>query len=188
MNSPVPHVSATPLELRLKRREHSLLSAGAADEDSAVSGERLRLEAEWQVLHEREENLRAYEAQLRAMQADIDARREPDASTSVSPFPAGELSLQTAWDKLIRARELLESEQTHFRDDRLVMKAELADLNRRQANLATREAMIAAREEQLAAHEPAVAEPIAGQHTMSVMTRLTRSPFALARSVLRGGK
>jgi hypothetical protein len=188
MNSPLPDHSATPLDRRPRGRERSLLSEGAADETAAVSGERLRLEAEWQVLHEREENLRAYEAQLRTMQADIDARREPDAATSVSPFPAAELSLQTEWDKLIRTRELLDAEQKHFRDDRLVIKAELADLNRRQANLATREAGVAAREERLAGLEPAVAEPIAGQHRMSVMTRLTRSPFALARSVLRGGK
>ncbi|MBC7368927.1 MAG: hypothetical protein H7343_19305 [Undibacterium sp.] len=188
MNSPLPNFSAPPLDLRLKRRERSLLAAGVPDEAAVASGGRLWLEAEWQALHEREENLRAYEAQLRAMQADIDARREPEASTSVSPFPAGELSLQTAWDKLIRARELLDAEQVHSRDDRLVLKAELADLNRRQANLATRETSVAAREEQLAAPEPAVAEPIAGQHTMSVMTRLTRSPIALARSVLRGGK
>ncbi len=186
MNPPFPNFSAVPLELRLKRRERSLLSAVA--ETSAVSGERLRLDAEWQGLHEREENLRAYEVQLRAMQADIDARREPESSTSVSPFPADELSLQSAWDKLIRARELLEAEQTHLRDDRLSMKAELANMHRRQANLATREALVSAREERAAAPEPAVAEPIAGQHTMSVMTRLTRSPYALARSVLRGGK
>ena len=53
------------------------------------------------------------------MQAEIDSRREPQSSTSVSPFPAGELSLQSAWDKLIRARELLEAEQTHLREDRL---------------------------------------------------------------------
>lgn len=150
----------------------------------------LRLEVDWWALREREQNLRAYEAQLRAMRADIDGRREPESTTSVSPFPAGELSLQSAWDKLIRARELLDAEQAHFRDDRLAMKAEMAEFTRRLANVAAREESVLAREQALAAAAPdeRSGEPMAGEHTMSVMTRLTRNPFGFARSVFRGKK
>ena len=191
MNSPQQRFSAHPTVKTPKRLVRSLLEAGAADNSQLATSERLRLAAEWKTLHEREENLRAFELQLRAMQADIDARRTPEIPTSVSPFPAGELSLQSAWDKLIRARELLEAEQTNFREDRMAMRAELADLKRRQANFAVRQAALTAREESLSRAELAAdsaAEPIAAQHTMSVMTRLTRSPFHFARSILRGGK
>jgi chromosome segregation ATPase len=167
-----------------------LLAAGAPTESAAESAKRLRLEAEWQELREREENLRAYEAQLRAMQADIDGRREPATTTSISPFPAGKLSLQAAWDKLIRARELLDSEQAHFRDDRLAMKAEMADFARRLANLAAREESVLVREQALAAAEAGgrSGKPMPGERPMSLMTRLTRNPFDFARSVFRSRK
>lgn len=190
MNSSPHNFSATPIELRLKRGQRSLLAANAPVETPVESAERLRLEAEWQALREREENLRAYEAQLRAMQADLDGRREPESTTSVSPFPAGELSLQAAWDKLIRARELLDAEQAHFREDRLAMKAEMAEFTRRLANLAAREEAVVARERVLLVADAGgrAAEPMAGEHTMSVMTRLTRNPFDFARSVFRSRK
>lgn len=190
MNPSPPSFSATPIELRLQRGQRSLLAASAPVEAPVESAERLRLETEWQALREREENLQAYEAQLRAMQADSDGRREPDSTTSISPFPAGELSLQSAWDKLIRARELLDSEQAHFRDDRLAMKAEMAELTRRAANIAAREASVLVREQALAATEAGgrPGEPAAVEHTMSVMTRLTRKPFDFARSVFRARK
>jgi hypothetical protein len=190
MNSSPHNFSATPIELRLKRGQRSLIAATAPVEATVESAERVRLEAEWQALREREENLRAYEAQLRAMQADIDGRREPDSTTSVSPFPAGELSLQAAWDKLIRARELLDSEQAHFRDDRLAMKAELAEMTRRLANIAAREESVLVREQALAAAESSgrLDDSKAGEHTGSMMTRLTQSPFDFARSVFRGRK
>jgi hypothetical protein len=190
MNSSPHNFSATPIELRLKRGQRSLIAVSAPAGAPVESAERLRLEAEWQALREREENLRAYEAQLRAMQADIDGRREPESTTSISPFPAGELSLQSAWDKLIRARELLDSEQAHFRDDRLAMKAEMAEFTRRLANIAAREESVMVREQALAAAEAGgqAGEPMAVEHTMSVMTRLTRNPFDFARSVFRARK
>jgi len=183
MNSKPHNFSATPVELRLKRSSRSLVATEIPSVSQQTAGERARLEDEWLALRETEENLRAYEAQLRAMQADIDARRQPESTTSVSPFPAGELSLQTAWDKLIRARELLDSEQASFRDDRMALKAEQVELRRQQANFAAREAALPAREQALPS-----AESIAAQKTMSIMTRLSRSPFEFARAVFRVGR
>ena len=186
MNSTPPDFSTNSVSLRLKRRERSLITSENSD-SLRLTADRQRLEADLTALHEREENLRAYEEHLRAMQAEIDARRVPESSTSVSPFPAGELSLQTAWDKLIRARELLEAEQTHLREDRLTLQAERAEFKRQQATLAAREQAVTAREQALTNPEP-VPEPIAGQHTIGGAARFTFSPFALARSVLRSGK
>jgi len=183
MNSKPHNFSATPVELRLKRSSRSLVATEIPSVSQQTAGERARLEDEWLALRETEENLRAYEAQLRAMQADIDARRQPESTTSVSPFPAGELSLQTAWDKLIRARELLDSEQASFRDDRMALKAEQVESRRQQANFAAREAALSAREQALPS-----AESIAAQKTMSIMTRLSRSPFEFARAVFRVGR
>lgn len=186
MNSTPPDFSTNAVSLRLKRRERSLITPETSD-SLRLTADRQRLEADLAALHEREENLRAYEEHLRAMQAEIDARRVPESSTSVSPFPAGELSLQTAWDKLIRARELLEAEQTHLRDDRLALQAERSEFKRQQATLAAREQAVTAREQALTNPEP-VLEPMAGQHTIGAASRFTFSPFALARSVLRSGK
>ena len=186
MNSTPPDFSTNAVSLRLKRRERSLITPETSD-SLRLTADRQRLEADLAALHEREGNLRAYEEHLRAMQAEIDARRVPESSTSVSPFPAGELSLQTAWDKLIRARELLEAEQTHLRDDRLALQAERSEFKRQQATLAAREQAVTAREQALTNPEP-VLEPMAGQHTIGAASRFTFSPFALARSVLRSGK
>jgi len=173
-----------PVELRLKRSSRPLAGSQAPAVSRQATEERDRLEAERLMLRETEDNLRAYEAQLRAMQTDIDASRENDLTTSVSPFPAGELSLQSAWDKLIRARELLDSEQASFRDDRMVLKAEQAELRRQQANFATREAALSAREQALIS----AIEPMAAEKSMSVITRLSRTPFEFARAVFRAGK
>jgi hypothetical protein len=56
--------------------------------------------------------------------------------------------------------------------------------------VAAREARVAECEQRIIAANPPAAsgEPIAGEHTMSAMTRLTRAPFDMARSVFGGSK
>jgi len=173
-----------PVELRLKRSIRPLAGAQAPAVSRQATEERDRLEAERMMLRETEDNLRGYEAQLRAMQAEMDGRRENDLTTSVSSVAPGELSLQSEWDKLTRARELIDSEQASFRDDRMVLKADQAALRRQQVSLAAREAALSAREQALIA----AAEPIAAEKSMSVITRLARTPFEFARAVFRIGK
>src|SRR5450631_4555855 len=53
--------------------------------------------------------------------------------------PYGQASLQEAWDKLYRARALLEAEQSHLRDDRIAFQGELEALGRREQALSRRE-------------------------------------------------
>jgi len=173
-----------PVELRLKRSSRPLAGSQAPAVSRQATEERDRLEAERMMLRETEDNLRGYEAQLRAMQAEMDGRRENDLTTSVSSVAPGELSLQSEWDKLTRARELIDSEQASFRDDRMVLKADQAALRRQQVSLAAREAALSAREQALIA----AAEPIAAEKSMSVITRLARTPFEFARAVFRIGK
>ena len=167
-----------------------------------LEDERRRLEEDHEALRVREANLRDYEARLRALQAEIEAQREnhaavPTPTRTVVPFPRsasrgpfeGEPALQTGWEKLHRARELLEAEQAHLRDERLIGRERELQLKRREDAVAVREAKLAEREAMLAAaYPPPSAEPIAAEHTMSAVTRLTRAPFDMARSVFGAKK
>src|SRR6202453_4850986 len=56
--------------------------------------------------------------------------------------PYGTASLQEAWDKLYKARAILEAEQNHLRDDRIALQGEIDALNAREQNVAARELRI----------------------------------------------
>ena len=192
MPNPVIAFPAAKPELKLAP------SAASRAEPSAASQavERHTLNREIEALRDRETNLRDYEARLRAWQEQIDSSiAEPvepiynSSSTlgrtlSGSPVEA-DAALQMAWEKLHRARELLEAEQAHVRDDRLHLKETEAMLKRHESALMAREASLAQREEILAAALAAqAAEPV---RPPSALARLTHTPFALAKSVF-GGK
>lgn len=167
---------------------------------ATLTEERRRLYEDHEALREREANLRDYEARLRALQAGIEAGRVGvealapvrgsapafQRPSSRTPF-TDEAALQAAWDRLHRAREILEAEQDHMRDDRLVQREREAAVKHREETVAAREAELAQREALVAAAMPDSSQPVAAEHTMSAMTRLTRTPFEMARSVF-GGK
>jgi hypothetical protein len=167
---------------------------------ATLAEERRRLEEDQEALREREANLRDYEARLRAWQADIDAGRgNASAKPTPAPFaaratghttpPTEDVALQGAWEKLHRARELLEAELTHLRDDRLSMKEMVENMKRREQVVAEREAKLAEREALVTAALPeGKDQPAAGEHTFSAMTRLTLAPFEMARSVFGSKK
>jgi hypothetical protein len=64
----------------------------------------------------------------------------------------------------------------------------VASAKRREEAVAAREAVLAEREALVAAALPDTPQPIAAEHTMSAITRLTRAPFEIARSVFGGNK
>lgn len=190
MNTLVTFPPAAP-ELKLPSR------ASSEKWIATLVEERRRLQEDQDALREREANLRDYEARLRAWQAEIDAGREGGGgvrtvpvvvvgprSSSRPPFHE-DPALQAAWEKLHRARELLEAEQTHLRTDRIVLREQEMEMRKREEALNAREECLAAREDLVAA---AAAQPIAGEQTMSAVTRLTRAPFQMARSVFGGKK
>jgi hypothetical protein len=72
-----------------------------------------------------------------------------------APFTGDAGALQAEWDKLIRARELLESEQAHLRGDRIALRDETAVVRRRAQAVSEREAKVAEREQKLVARESA---------------------------------
>lgn len=171
---------------------------------ATLAEERRRLHEDQEALREREANLREYESRLRILQADLEAACavpafahgtvSPGSRAPISHFQrptsraplTDDASLQAAWEKLHRAHELFEAEQAHLRDDRIAI-SELADATKR------REEAVAARELRLAEREALVAAAIPEMMAKtpetggSTMSKLTRGPFNLARSVF-GGK
>ncbi len=169
---------------------------------ATLAEERRRLQEDHDSLRERESNLREYEARLRMLQAEIEAGRTvppiPVAKTAVpetqdtvplrvaipapqfqrpsSRAPFGEdPALQAAWEKLHRARELLEAEQKNLRDDRNSLRELETMLKQRMEEIAEREAVVAQREGGFVA---APLEPIPeGEPEVSGITRFTRSVF-----------
>lgn len=203
-----PIITFPPTEPTLK-----LPRVSAEKWAETLAEERRRLQEDHEALREREENLREYEARLRALQAEIEASRAcapaptrpaapaaamvTHAPSSTAPFlrPSSRTpfhddpALQAAWEKLHRAREILEAEQNHLRDDRIAIREQQNAIKQREHALNDREARLAEREALLAEAAPAPeGEPIAGEHTMSAVTRLTRAPFNMARSVFGGKK
>ena len=165
---------------------------------ATLAEERLRFQEDQEALRVREENLREYEARLRLLQAEIEAGRTPVAvpTRSTAPFfqrpssrvPfADDSALATAWEKLHRAREILEAEQKNLRDDRISIRELEIMVKQRAEEVAERESRLAEREALLAT---ATSAPVfvAEEETPSAVTRFTRAPFEMARSVFGGKK
>lgn len=169
----------------------------AADKWAAtLAEERRRLQEDQDALRERETNLREYEERLRAWQAQLDAGRtggmpskSPFATGSRAPLPVligDDVALQAAWEKLHRAREILEAEQNHLRDDRLTLQDMQGAVKKREEAVAAREAQLAEREKLFLAANPMarLAPATIDPQTGSTVLRMTRAPFELAKAVL----
>jgi hypothetical protein len=182
-------------DLRLSRPPTAKWAATLAEE-------RLRFQEDQEAMRVREENLREYEARLRLLQAEIEAGRSGSPATPVPPVarstPApfqrpssrapfsDDPALASAWEKLHRAREILEAEQRNLRDDRIsiheleiMVKQRAEEVAEREARLAQREALVTA---------AAAPTPESKEEPVSRVTRITRAPFDMARSVFGGKK
>jgi hypothetical protein len=112
-------------------------------------------------------------------------------SESAHPFegapagPYGQPSLQSAWDKLYRARSILEAEQVHIRDDRIALQGEIDALEAREHAVAARELRIRQIELQSALLRE---EEQDEKDSQSTITKITRAPFEIARSVFGAKK
>lgn len=166
---------------------------------ATLAEERLRLQEDQDSLRERETNLREYESRLRMLQAEIEAGRTIASATNApivtqrstppmfqrpssrAPF-TDDPALQVAWEKLHRAREILEAEQKNLRDDRVSIREQEVMVKQRLEEIAEREALVAA------ATPPPTAPVVAAAAPVSAVTRFTRVPMDLARSVFGGKK
>ncbi len=199
MNPPITFPPSAPI-LKLARPSSEKWAATLAEE-------RKRLQEDMDALRVREENLREYEARLRALQAEIDAGRQHAAPVtsrpgsavpfvrpgSRAPFVEQDAALQAGWEKLHRARELLEAEQAHLRDDRIAQREHETLLKQREHAVAERETRLAEREAMLREAAPvAPSAPSAPARVEeegdSAVARLTAAPFKMARAVLLGRK
>jgi hypothetical protein len=174
---------------------------------ATLAEERLRFQEDQEALREREENLREYESRLRMLQVEIEAGRNAAASQAAhvaptarstppvfqrpsSRAPFGEdPALQAAWEKLHRAREILEAEQKNLRDDRIAIREMELMVKRREQDVSEREVRLAEREALVTAAMPASADAVVEGHPhVSAVSRITRAPFDMARSVFGGKK
>jgi hypothetical protein len=94
--------------------------------------------------------------------------------------PYGTASLQEAWDKLYKARAILEAEQNHVRDDRIALQGEIDGLAARDHAVSIRELRIRQLELNAALDRADEEDAKAEQSTIA---KLTRAPFDMARSV-----
>lgn len=112
-----------------------------------------------------------------------------ESEGSLAPFegpePKTEAALQVAWDKLYRARAILQAEQAHLRDDRISLQGELEALGAREQAVAARELRLEQLERQLFLELEEIKD---ARESESAITRLTRAPFDMARSVFGAKK
>lgn len=167
---------------------------------ATLAEERRRLQEDMDALREREKNLREYEARLRALQAEIDASRDGKSGDTANPAAPkavvsplrtalqDEAALQSAWEKLHRARELLEAEQKNMRDDRIILRDQQTELKAREKAVAAREAVLAEREALVAAALPTTGSNPPVGAAASAVSMFTRAPFQMARSVFSSKK
>ena len=163
-----------------------------------LAEERRRLQEDHEALRAREQNLRDYEPRLRSLQAEIEAGRSipnspaPAAARRATPPPflrpsshapfVDDPTLQAAWEKLHRAREILEAEQKNLRDDRITLHEFEKQVKQREDALAERETRIAEREALLTAAAAPEAKAAAAEQSASTVSKITRAPFNMARS------
>lgn len=180
-----------PVELKVKRTRAPFQAdpAAAAEVPAPPVAAPGSVASDLEALRACEENLRAYEARLREWQDELEQAQQrvsPRATTQpwLRPVEAAAPARPDAWQKLIRARELLEVEQKNLRDDRITLQGYEQQLKEREARLAEREARVTAREQQLAeSARTAKKETPARKAPATAIDTLTRAPFALAKSV-----
>jgi hypothetical protein len=104
-------------------------------------------------------------------------------SDGVENEPRGQTALEAAWDKLYRARSLLEAEQVHLRDDRIALQGVLEDIIRREEEVSAREQRMAQLEQEKALNQEEAADAAEEKEERSAIAKLTQAPFDIARSV-----
>lgn len=189
MNPTQSAFSSARTGLKLPRRAVAESGQTAAPFAPRDGGE---VAAELTALAERESNLREYEARLRAWQERLDAasQGQPVPASTAAPFPRpasavpfqNDPALSAAWDKLYRARSLMEAEQNQLRDDRMALRDREEQLRRSEAALLEREALVAERERLLTALAAELELSTEVEKPRSALQRLTQAPWAVFKS------
>lgn len=175
------------------REEEDRLQQEAArvrQETTQLARERRRWHEDLDLLQAREGNLRAYEARLRQLQADLEAEQltaraqlpADTAAPAASPY-RDDPQIRGAWEKLQRANELLEAERAMFRDERLALQDLQQTIHRRHDELRALERTLAEKESvRRALPQPAKTGEAAApdqEERPSGLKTFTRAPFAI---------
>ena len=123
-----------------------------------------------EALHEKEASLKAYETRLRSL--------VERTGISTTPFQAGILDgttvdLDAAWEKFHRTQALFEAERRAFKDERQLLREQIASLKLREEDVARREAWIEVCEKEIAT----VAATTVASVPPSAKRSLTTAPF-----------
>lgn len=136
-----------------------------------------QLLADIETLHAKEASLKEYETRLRSL---VDR-----SSGTTTPFQAGKLDgttvdLDAAWEKFHRTQALFEAERRSFKDERLLLREQLASLKKREDDVARRESWIAVCEKEIAA---VAATTVPSMPPPPAKRSLTIAPFLAVKSI-----
>ncbi|OHE81709.1 MAG: hypothetical protein A3G75_10635 [Verrucomicrobia bacterium RIFCSPLOWO2_12_FULL_64_8] len=160
------------------RLEKAKAEADADVERSRAEAERLETEREQMVadaefLREQENNLRVYEQRLRELLAASEAERvSRQAATPERPNGEPGSGIQSAWDKVNRAMDMLEAERRSFNDQKITLRETEKRLQEWEARLKEREAQLNAREQQA--------------DTQAAKAAAKRAPLGMAKAIFTG--
>jgi chromosome segregation ATPase len=173
MNTSPISFPARPPELRLKRHtEVTMVKLNALQ--ASLSESQRQLEADHEAMGEREAKIQAEEARLRQWQSQLE--QGGAVATPPSSRAGSDSSIEAAWTKVYRTREILEEEQRHLNADRAALHAAALQLRDREAGLTAREARVSAAEQRIREIEESSAKKPSG------LAGFTRSPFSFAKS------
>ncbi len=172
------HITFPPPQRELRLRRPPVCDPNKLiDLQAALAKGQKTLQSDNEALRQREENLQAYEQRLRDLQNQVEGSSTEPSSPDQICGSEQDPTLEVAWSKLHRTRELLEVEQRQLSDDQHILLQAREVLRLREADLLAREQAVASVEAQLKLAEPETPKPSRG------LFGITRAPFKLPKSV-----
>jgi hypothetical protein len=177
---PVPFPMSTPAE-------NSPSTDQIRFEISQLEKMRAQIMSDMEAMRAQERNLKAFEARIRDSMPPMPMMgSRPPFETSGSR-PAFETRTTNSnpgfdgeWEKLQRARALIEAERRSLTDERLVLREERDILKQREENLRQRDDAIKARETQVALREQNLSKPAVDSASAKATSR---TPFEVAKGL-----
>lgn len=156
-------------------------------EISQLEKMRAQIMSDMEAMRAQEHNLKAFEARIRDSMPPMPMAGSRPPFESSGSRPAFETRSNNSnsgfdgdWEKMQRARALLEAERRSLTDERLVLREERDILKQREENLKQREDAMKQREAQVALREQKAA---AATEELPPTKPVSRTPFEAARNL-----
>ncbi len=147
------HLAALREDLREDEKRLREEWTRVRQEAAAIAQERRRWHEELDQLREREDNLRSYEQRLRTMQAQIENERVNRPASTADGGSANQIDraeqealLRAEWEKVHRAKQVIEAEAALHRDERMTLQELEKQIRQREERLRQLDQQIAAHE------------------------------------------